>query len=181
MLQALSSGFSDFECLSPNFTAPVRGGKLQCKSRFPEWWTASGGVAEVSGHFHSLTPETGIARTAFLRNCWDLVNSLWMLTELTGRRALELEMAESQVSELRLPCWACMATRWQRRLGNLLFEESSVVLNETLSLASVKRHPCPGVSCQLHKCAMNFPFLQRICVKWDLVCGKHKRQCAQIQ
>lgn len=46
----------------------VRNKKLQYKSRFPECWTASESVAEASVHFHSLAPEMGIARTAFVRN-----------------------------------------------------------------------------------------------------------------
>lgn len=51
-----------------------------------------------------------------------------------------------------------MTTRWYGGLGNLLFEKSSVFLNEMLLLACIKQHPFYGVSRQLHKCGMNFSF-----------------------
>lgn len=54
-----------------------------------------------------------------------------------------------------------MTTRWQRGLWKLLFEKSSVVLNEMLLLVCVEQHSYYGVSCQLHKCGMNFPFFYR--------------------
>lgn len=46
----------------------VRERKWQLKSRFPEWWMLSEGIAEASGPLHSLTPEMGVTRIVFRRN-----------------------------------------------------------------------------------------------------------------
>lgn len=116
----------------------VREKKWQLKSRFPEWWTASEDIAEASGPLHSLTPETGVTRTVFIRNFWDLVNSLWMLK----RTVQKAEHYNWKWQSLMCQSWGWhVELAWQpggREDCGIFFLRFDVVLNEMLLLACVK-------------------------------------------